>query len=115
MRLIQTVSAQPRQSISISLEDGSVAEVRLTFLPAIQRWAIGVTWGDFELGQAILCLSPNLLRSWRRIIPFGISCTAADGLDPVQQDDFDSGRVELHVLTAADVDFVEDEVVGAAS
>ena len=81
----------------------------LRFMPRIQRWEMGVTWNDFDVeGIGVVC-SMNLLRQFRNVIPFGISCITMNSLDPYRQQDFVNQVANLYLLTSADVAQVEKD------
>lgn len=95
---ITNISADAHQKTTVLLADNTAVAITLDFLPRTQRWVAGVSWGAFALKGVTLCVHPNLLRSFRRVVPFGISCVSSDGVDPFDINDFDSGRVVLSVL-----------------
>ena len=51
-----------------------------------------------------------MLRQYRNIIPFGIACLTASGLDPYTVDDFQNQASNLYLLTAEDVAGIEAEL-----
>ncbi len=103
MNLIDNLTSEPTQVTNLDLGDGTFAVLTLTYRPTVQRWAVAVLRGTFEVDGMNLCLSPNGLRQWKNVIPFGIMCVSIDGLDPLFIDDFTSGRVSLYLLNQADV------------
>lgn len=113
MNQIDNISNDSNQSITLVLADASTVVLKLQYLPAIQRWMMGITYGTFEVQGLNVSIHPNLLRGWRNLLPFGITCTTIDGADPLYIDDFSNGRANLYVLTAAEVDEFETEVIGA--
>jgi hypothetical protein len=56
------------------------------------------TYRDIISYNNKLSLSPNILREFRNIIPFGISVEAKDNIPPVEITAFSSGRVTLNLL-----------------
>lgn len=113
MNLVDNLSDDASQLTRLALPDGSLVVLALVYQPATQRWTVSVTRNDFTVNNMNLCVHPNLLREWREVIPFGLAITSTDGGDPVLIDDFISGRIQLYVLTAADVIEIENNVFGA--
>jgi hypothetical protein len=112
MNLIDNLSNDANQLVTLVLEDGTSVSMSLQYMPTIQRWAAGFTYGNFSATGLNLCIHPNLLRSWRNVIPFGIACNTIDGADPLYIDDFASGRASIYLLTAAEVADFETEIIG---
>lgn len=81
--------------------------VMLRFMPRIQCWVMDISYGSFVAqGIPIVC-SPNLLRQWINIIPFGIACTNIYQLDPYTVNDFADGTASLYLLDSDDTAAVE--------
>ena len=100
------------QVSQLQLPDGSVATLELIYQGTTERWCAIVTYGTFTTGLIGLCCYPNVLRQWDRILPFGIACVTADQTDPVNINDFASGRVILALLTQSDIAPLETAVFG---
>lgn len=126
MNQITNISDAPDQILNLILDDGSLAVMELVFRPAIQRWSMNIIWPAPAQGQAIpagtfvanninMCVGANLLRQWRNLIPFGVTCTSLNGADPFDIKDFLNGRVQLYVLNASDVLLAETVVAEAVS
>jgi hypothetical protein len=111
MKLIDNITDQAYQTIHIVMDDSTVIDMNLKYLPAQQRWAYDITYGDKSIKGNILCNHPNLLRQWRRILPFGLACSVADGTEPILIDDFTSGRVQIHLLTGDEIEYVETDIL----
>lgn len=112
MNLIDNISDDARQSVTLVLTDGSTVTMALQYMPAIQRWEAGFTYGTFSVQGVNLCIHPNLLRGWRNLIPFGIACNTIDGADPLYIEDFASARAALYLLTEEEVADFETEIIG---
>lgn len=116
MQRVDNISNESIQSTKIVLADGSIVTLTLRFNPALERWVFDISRDDFSLQGLNMCLHPNLLRPWRNVIPFGLSCTSNDGIDPTLQDDFlpdsdGNSRAVLYVLDASEVQQVEEVVL----
>ncbi len=95
---VTNISSDAHQKTTVLLADNTSLVITLDFLPATQRWVVGISRDTFSAKSIPLCVHPNLLRSFRQVIPFGLSCVASDGVDPFDINDFDTGRIELYVL-----------------
>lgn len=115
MNSIDNLTSDANQITKVVLDDGSTVIINLVFQAAVQRWTMDVLRQDFQANGIGVCIHPNFMREWRNIIPFGIGCTTIDGADPVFVDDFSSGRATLHILTEADVEFMEATYFGAGA
>ena len=108
MLAVNSLTNDPTQQFVLNGIPGIQISITLRFMPRIQIWNMDVSWGTFTaLGIPVLC-SPNLLRQWRRIIPFGIACTDIYKLDPYTVNDFAVGDASFFLLNADDVAAVED-------
>ena len=92
------IGTDANQQLSVLLDDNSLVVFNLRFLPTTQVWVLDVTYGTFIRKGIRLCNHPNLLRSERRRLPFGLLCYSGDDVDPFDISDFDSGRATLVVL-----------------
>lgn len=122
MNQINNLTDQADQLTRLILADGSLVNVELIFTAATARWIMNVTWpappagsitlpeGTFQANGIGIAVMPNLLRQWREVIPFGIACLTTDGADPVNVDDFITGRAQLYLLSETDVAAVETGV-----
>ena len=108
---LQGLTDQPNQEYPITLPDGSTATLSLTWCDQQRCWFFDLTWDGqapaWELLGQTLVTTPNLLRSWRNVLPFGISVATSDGLDPTDQECFTNGDCSLVLLDASDVAHVE--------
>ena len=104
MFLIQKISADPYQSQTLLLEDGSALPLVLYFRSLQYGWFIEeLTYLDFTLRALRITNSPNMLQQWRNKLPFGLGCFSTANREPSQQEDFSSGASKLYLLSAAEV------------
>ena len=115
MKQIDNISNDASQEITVILDDGTSATVVLSYLPAIERWLVDISWDTFSVKGVGLCVHPNILRTWRKLIPFGLTCQTTDGADPFSIDDFEDGRASLYVLSESEVAEVESDVMVAVA
>jgi hypothetical protein len=113
MTLISNLSDQADMIVYVPLADGTTVQYEFLYLPTIQRWAINVIHPTITINGFMLVVAPNCLRQWKDVIPFGLMCTSTDGADPFNIEDFVNGRIQVYSLEAADVQYVEDNIIEA--
>lgn len=110
MFLIDNLSDNSNQTTTLQMEDGSVGTLELLFHGATNRWTFNFTHPQFPNGAIkgqMLCVHPNILRNFKNLLSFGMTINSTDGQDPVNIEDFVSGRVQIYIINAADVDSIE--------
>lgn len=109
MRQITGLTSDANQSQNIILPDGSNAPFSMTYFDNQQGWFFNLSYGaNFSLVNRRLVVSPNMLRPWRGIIPFGLALMTTDSYEPIFITDFISGRAILYVLDSNDVQHYEN-------
>ncbi len=115
MNSITGLTTQPSQTSFILLEDGSRAKLTMNFRPQQLGWFYDLSWPGnaqvrtpFEITGQRLVASPNLLRQWRDLVPFGLMMFTIDNLDPMGRTCFVDGTADLILLNAAEVLEVEE-------
>lgn len=107
MQQITTLTDDPLQTLGITLETGNTVQMALNWVPAQNGWFYSLQYGTFNAFNMRMVNSPNMIRKFRKIIPFGLACTVKDGYEIVNQSDFVSGRVSLYSLNPTDILSVE--------
>lgn len=115
MKLLDIISADARQEFAVSLDDNSRVTISLWYSSMQAGWFYSVSRGTFSVTNRRMVNSPNLLRAFRDVIPFGLSCVISDGQEPVFIDDFSTGRAKLYILDVADVSSIEDNIIVAGA
>lgn len=103
MKYINKLNAEPFQTAYLTGNAGQRIRMDLRYNPTQKVWM-----GDFELGEFAvkgisIVKSPNLLRNYRNIIPFGLVVTTADGQDPRNLEDFATQYAAMYLLTQDEV------------
>jgi hypothetical protein len=88
---------------------GLQINMTLQFMPRVQNWVMGLSYGEFSAQGIVVTTSLNMLRQFKNNIPFGISCVRDDGLDPFQINDFAERIANLYLLNSDDVAAIEAE------
>lgn len=114
MKQITAISDDVKQNMSIVLDDGTKLVINLEYISSQKGWFMSLVYGTtLTINNRRIVTSPNMLRAFRNVIPFGIGCTTADQGEPIYKDDFSSGRSSLYVLNSDDVAYVEETVIPA--
>lgn len=103
---IQQITTDSRQQQTLILSDGTLLGISLYYSPQQVGWFISdLTYGSaFTLQGVRVVVSPNMLRQFQNLVPFGLACFSLTAKrEPTQQEDFASGAFQLAILT-------EDEV-----
>lgn len=110
MQQITTLTNEPKQRHQLVLDNNETVDFRLYYSARQQAWYYDFTYNDLTCNCSKVVLSPNALRQFRRIIPWGLAFDAEGGVEPFQLDDFSSGRVKMYVLNSEDVQTIEQEI-----
>lgn len=113
MFLIQNISDYPTQSKTLNLPDGSLINITISFVPMQKSWVFRkIEYGDFVVHNVKIVKSPNILRQFKNIIPFGIACDSLENRDPYFVQDFSSRAFSLYLLSREEVQAFEDVLSG---
>lgn len=107
MTIVSGITSQPKQQLSLVLDDGSTVTVLMQYKPQQIGWFADFVWGTWTANGVRLTSSPNLLRQYRQILPFGLAIIMANNVDPLNVTDFSAGTATVFLLNAADVLAVE--------
>lgn len=110
MRQITSITNSSKQQMTLVLENNEAVDFYLYYLPRQQSWFFNFTYNNLTVKCSRVVLTPNALRQFKHIIPFGIAFIADDEVEPFALDDFSSGRVGFYVLNSDDVSTVESEI-----
>lgn len=110
MQQIDTISSSPNQRMSLVLDNNETVDFCLYYRAMQQSWFYDFTYKERTVNCSKVVLTPNSLRQFRRILPFGIAFLSDSDAEPFQIDDFSSGRVKMYVLNSADVKQIEREI-----
>lgn len=100
---INHLTNDPQQQATLTGISGLSIGLTLRFMPRIQRWIMGITYNDISIQGIAVTTSLNMLRQYRNILPFGISCVSAASLDPYTVNDFQNQAANLYLLDSDDV------------
>lgn len=112
MQLIGGISSDANQKQKVTLPSGKTFSMTLVFRPMQLGWFIDISYESFTLNGLRVCTSPNMLRQYKNLIPFGMACFVDDNLEPMLQQDFSSDRAKLYLLSLSEVQDFEDLLSG---
>jgi hypothetical protein len=109
MKLISGFTDTANQRIRLVLEDKSKAMLSLVYSPQQTGFFFDLEYAPkvFRLAGARLVTSPNILRQWRNIIPFGVAILCKSTGEPTRQEFIADGTVSMYLLEGDDLDHVE--------
>lgn len=110
MKLLNKINATAYQKFFLTGNPGSRIAMELRYLASQQKWIMNLQQDDFVANGIGVVGSPNILRCFKNVIPFGIACKTVDGLDPFFIDSFSTGAAQLYLLTAEEVQTIEDRL-----
>lgn len=110
MQKITNITNEPRQRMQLVLDNNETVDFRLYYSSRQQAWYFDFTYKELIVNCSKVVLSPNTLRNFYRIIPFGIAFIAQGDVEPFQLNDFSSSRVNMFVLNAEEVRLIEEEI-----
>ena len=105
MKLLTSFTGDYGQQLSFTLDDGSNVQMSLNYVPSQNGWFYSLVYPTlkWEVDNRRLVNSPNLLREFRNVIPFGLCCITTDGYEIINLSDLISGRASIYVLNSTDV------------
>jgi hypothetical protein len=111
MQMINNLTDNADQLTNFTLPDATVLQLEFIYRPGIARWHMHLTHPLLTLRGVNLVVSPNILRPWKNIIPFGMAILSTTGLDPMNVTDLSDGTVSVNILSAAEVLMVEQQIL----
>ena len=110
MQQITSITSSPKQQMSLVLDNNETVDFKLYYLGRQQSWFYDFIYNDLTVKCSRVVLTPNALRQFKHNIPFGISFSSDDYVEPFSIDDFVSGRVSMYVLNKDEVQQIESEI-----
>ncbi len=103
MKALTGIRATGQQKLVTTASNGDTIEITLYFQSRTSVWKMDVESGTFILKGIRISRVLNLLCQYNNIIPFGIGVIVNGEGEPFLINDFSSGRVQLAILTPAEV------------
>ena len=113
MQTVTSIKTNPNQTMQLVLENNETVDFHLYYSARTENWYYDFSYKSITCKGSKVVLSPNALRQFKRILPFGIMFSSESLAEPFRLDDFSSGRIVLSVLNSAEVAQIEREVYNA--
>lgn len=113
MKLITSITAEPRQRFVIKLDNNESAIMRLYYYPTQSSWYFDIEYNEYVNNGNKVVLTMNAIRQLRSVLPFGIAFVSGSNAEPFGLEDFVNGKVLMLVLNKEDVQTIEDLVYSA--
>ena len=113
MQLVDFITDSPSQKLILLLENGTRMNFNIRFFDNQDGWFFDLIYGSFAVYNRRIVTSPNLLRQFRGIIPFGLACVTSDGHEPIFQNDFLTKRAKIYLVDSDEVESIEDSIANA--
>lgn len=110
MQVINTLTNYPNQRHQLVIEAGESADFHLYFSGRQMSWYYDITYKDISINGSKVVLTPNSLRQYKNILPFGLTFFTDGFVEPFKLDDFSSGRIKMAILNEDEVQQIEQEV-----
>ena len=112
MKIITSITSQPRQRMVLKLDNNESAIIRLYYYATQKSWYFDIEYKDYINNGNKVVLTMNALRHLRKKLPFGISFLKGSNAEPFLLDDFSTGNALMVLLNQEDVELIESEVYG---
>ena len=106
---ITEINDDPKQILYLVINGYDKAKLTLEFKPNQYSWFYSLEWQNFSTFNEKISNSPNILRQYRKILPFGILIGTDGGQDPMSIDAFTTTS-GLYLLDSSEVLQVESSV-----
>lgn len=110
MQQITSISNRAKQRFTFVLDNNETVDFLLYYLPRQQSWFFNFTYKDLTCNCLRVVLTPNALRQFKRIIPFGIAFISKSSVEPLNLNDFADGTINMYVLNSDEVKQIEAEI-----
>ena len=110
MKLITSITSEPKQRFVLKLDNNESAIVHLYYYASQNSWYFDIEYKDYINRGNKVVLTLNALRHLRKKLPFGISFLSGSNAEPFQLDDFQNGNVLFVLLNEEDVQTIEDTI-----
>ena len=105
MRRLQNITSEPIQRHTILFEESEII-FTLRFYPRTQVWLFDAAFGGKQVYG--LKMSLGVLHMLSQNQPFDFICIdrSGNGIDPFQRQDFSSGRCDIYMLEAGEMELI---------
>lgn len=115
MNIVTSLTSSPNQFHQLVLDNNETADFKLRYYPRMLGWYFDISYNDKTINNVKVVLHPNILRQFRKIIPFGLMFYTDNNssIEPFQITDFETGRIKMAILNNEEVLQVESDIFNA--
>lgn len=77
------LSSDAKQNFQAPITGYDSVDITIEYKPSQYGWFISLVWGDFSINNERISISPNLLRQFKNVLPFGILISGFQAEEPV--------------------------------
>lgn len=104
---VTALTNSPKQKFNLVIEGYDVVKIYLEFKSQQEGWFLSLDWGEsFSLKNERVSTSPNLLRQFKNLLPFGLLISGSDAIDPVTIDSWVQTN-KMYLIEADELDDIE--------
>ena len=103
MHKLSSISNEPRQKITVPLDDNSRVVFNFEYRANQYGWFFDFEYNGTKYTNFRLTTSYNILRNFKSWLPFGLRVDTLDKQEPMDLNDFVSGYATLYILNKTDI------------
>src|SRR5574343_1958233 len=109
MLQIQAWNQDPKQKLKIILPNNDTIDMQIEYKPLQYGWFINsLSYNDFTLTGLRITTNLNILYQYKNKLPFGILIQTVGNREPYLVSDFQTGACKMFILTAEELDQLEN-------
>ena len=110
MKIVTSITAEPRQRFTLKLDNNETAIMRLYYYSSQKSWYFDIEYKNYINKGNKVVLTMNALRHLKNKLPFGISFVSASNAEPFGLEDFANGTILMLLLNQDNVEEIEEIV-----
>lgn len=114
MKIVTSITDQPRQNFIVGLDNNESVEFTLYFYSSQSAWYYDFKYNDYVSNGNKVVLDMNSLRYLRNIIPFGIGFIAGNNADPFYLESFVNNDCVMVIWNKEEVQELEENIYNVA-
>lgn len=104
---LTTLSNEPNQQISITLNDTDRVVLTFEYRPNQLGWFFSFEYNEQLYQNIRLTTAYNILRAYRNWLPFGLRCDTLDNEEPIDLNDFATGYATIYLIPQKELSVIE--------
>jgi len=77
------LSSDAKQNFLAPITGYDPVDITIEYKPSQYGWFISLVWGNFSINNERISISPNLLRQFKNVLPFGILISGFQAEEPI--------------------------------